>query len=304
MDTSMAVLAGPASVALGAKVCEELAVTPTVYDARRFPDGEGQIELGESVRGRDVFVIQATSPPADVHVMELLLLADACRRDGAERITGVIPYLGYARQDRRSSRRSLGARVAANVIDTAGLDRLVVIDTHTPAIEGFFASPLHHLTAVPLLANATPVRDDSVVVAPDLGAVKRARQYARLLEVPTAIVHKTRLDGEAVEASDVIGDVRGRAPIIIDDMLSTGATIAAAVTAVRARGAVDPVTVVVTHSLLVGHAREILPPLGLAAIVSTDTVAIDPPANLRFSSVSVAPLLAEAIRQLHVTRPW
>jgi len=238
-----------------------------------------------------------------VHLIEFLLLADACQRDGAERLTGIIPYLGYARQDRRAGRRSLGARVAADVIATSGVDRLVLVNAHTPAIEGFFACPIDHLTTVPLLARATATRDNSVVVAPDLGAVKLAREYARLLKLPTAIVHKTRLDGTSVEATAIIGDVRGRAPIVIDDILSTGATIEAAVTAVRAAGAVDPVDVVVTHALLVGRARTMLPTLGLGSITAGDTVSLDPPADLPFRTVTVAPLLAEAIRHLHVTRP-
>jgi ribose-phosphate pyrophosphokinase len=304
MDPSVAILAGPASRALGAAVCEELGVSPTAFDSQRFPDGEAQVELGESVRGRDVFLIQATSPPADVHLIEFLLIADACRRDGAERLTGIIPYLGYARQDRRAGRRSLGARVAADVIATSGVDRLVLVNAHTPVIEGFFACPIDHLTAVPLLAHATAVKDNSVVVAPDLGAVKLAREYARLLKRPAVIVHKTRLDAQSVEATAIIGDVRGRAPIIVDDILSTGATIEAAVTAVRAAGAVDPVTVVVTHALMVGRAREALPKLGLDSVIAGDTVEINPPAQLPFRAVSVAPLLAEAIRHLHVTRPW
>ena len=304
MDPSVAILSGPASRALGAAVCQELGVTPTAYDAQRFPDGEAQVELAESVRGRDVFLIQATSPPADVHLIELLLLADACRRDGAERLTGILPYLGYARQDRRAGRRSLGARVAADVIATSSVDRLVLVNAHTPTIEGFFACPIDHLTAVPLLAHATAVRENSVVVAPDLGAVKLAREYARLLKRPAAIVHKTRLDAQSVEATAIIGDVRGRAPIVVDDILSTGATIEAAVIAVRAAGAVDPVTVVVTHALLVGRAREALPKLGLDCLIAGDTVEIDPPAKVPFRTVSIAPLIAEAIRHLHVSRPW
>ena len=304
MDPSVAILAGPASRALGASVCEELGVTPTAYALERFPDGEAQVELAESVRGRDVFLIQATSPPADVHLVELLLLADACRRDGAERLTGIIPYLGYARQDRRTGRRSLGARVAADVIATSGVDRLVLVNVHTPAIEGFFTCPIDHLTAVPLLAQAATVRDNSVVVAPDLGAVKLAREYARLLKCPAVIVHKTRLDGQSVEATAIIGDVGGRAPIIVDDILSTGATIEAAVSVVRAAGAVDPVSVVVSHALLVGRARESLPTLGLDSVIAGDTVEIEPPAKLPFRTVSVAPLIADAIRHLHVTRPW
>jgi ribose-phosphate pyrophosphokinase len=154
MEHHITVFAGPASGALGSAVCQSLHTQPGVYECRRFPDGEAQIEIDQSVRGHDVYLLQSTSPPVDQHLVELLLLADACRRAGAARLTAVIPYFGYARQDRRSDRRSLGARVAANIVGTAGFDRLMLIDAHTPAIEGFFAMPLDHLTAVPLVARA------------------------------------------------------------------------------------------------------------------------------------------------------
>jgi ribose-phosphate pyrophosphokinase len=276
-------------------------VAPGLYECRRFPDGETQIELHESVRGCDVYLLQSTSPPADQHVMELLFLADACRRAGAARLTGVIPYFGYARQDRRSARRSLGARVAASVLGTARFDRLMLIDAHTPAIEGFFDVPMDHLTAVPVLARALApsVGERAVVVAPDLGAVKLARAYANQLHVPMAFVHKTRLNGESVEAHALIGDVAGRLPLIVDDMLSTGATIEAAVGVLRGAGATEPMTVAVTHALLVGRAREVLQRLPLAGIAATDTVAIEPPAQPRMDICSVASLVATAIRRNH-----
>jgi len=295
------VLVGPASLHLGAGICETLRISPAPYDCRRFPDGEAQVELHESVRGHDVYILQATSPPVEEHLIQLLLLADACRRAGAARLTAVIPYFGYARQDRRTDRRSLGARVAANVVGSAGFDRLMLIDAHTPAIEGFFDVPLDHLTAVPLLARAAAasIRESSVVVGPDLGAVKLARAYANQLHVPVAFVHKTRLNGDAVEAHAVIGDVRGRVPLIVDDMLSTGATIEAAVGALRAAGAAEPISVAVTHALLVGRAREILQRLPLARLMATDTVAIEPPALQQLEIVSVAPLIATAIRRNH-----
>jgi len=298
MAGRISVFTGPASTRLGAEVCEILRVDPGRYECQRFPDGEILMEVQESVRGRAVYIIQSTCPPVERSLMELLLLADACRRAGAARLTGVIPYFGYARQDRRVARRSLGARVAADAVASGGFDRLMLIDAHTPAIEGFFAMPIDHLTAVPLLARAAApaVRDNAVVIAPDLGGVKRAREYARLLDVPMAFVQKTRITGDAVQAHEVIGDVRGRAPLVVDDMLSTGATLEAAVGALQRAGAVPPISVAVTHALLVGRAREILARLPLARVVAGDTVPLDRPAP-HVEITSVAPLLATAIRR-------
>ena len=301
MSDLMALVVGPASTSLGEEVAELLAVQAVAYDCRRFPDGEEEVDIRDSVRGRDIYLLQATSPPVDQHLIELLLLADACRRAGADRLTAVMPYFGYARQDRRTDRRSLGARVAANIIGTGGFDRLMLIDAHTASIEGFFDIPIDHLTAVPILAEAArgSRQDNSVVVAPDLGGVKRAREYARLLELPMAFVQKTRLSGEAVEAHGVIGEVRGRLPIIVDDMVSTGGTIEAAVRALRMAGATEPVTVVVTHALLVGRARDVLRGLPVSRLVAGNTIPIEDAVELHFEVTSVAPLIATAIRRNH-----
>jgi ribose-phosphate pyrophosphokinase len=301
MNERMTVVVGSASAELGAEVCNAIGREPAQAGCRHFPDGEMQAHVDESVRGRDVFLLQATSPPVERHLMELLLLADACRRAGAGRLTAVIPYFGYARQDRRSERRSLGGRVAADVIGTAGFDRLMLIDAHTPAIEGFFAVPLDHLTAVPLLARAAGmgIRRDSVVVAPDLGAVKLARAYAKLLRLPMAFVHKTRLDGEEVEAHAIIGEVRGRHALVVDDMLSTGATIEAAVGVLRGAGALEPMSVAVTHALLVGDAPRILRGLPIERLIAGNTVALSAPAGVPIEVTTVAPLIATAIQRVH-----
>ena len=297
----MTIIAGPASERLGADVADALSVRPLRYELQRFPDGEAQVNLRESVRGRDVYLLQATSPPVHDHLFELLLLADACRRAGAGRLTGVIPYFGYARQERRADRQSLGARVAADVVATGHFDRLMLIDAHPPSIEAFFEAPIDHLTAVPALAAAAKrgLPDNSVVVAPDLGAVKRARAYGRLLQLPIAIVHKRRLSGSEVEAHDVIGDVRNRVPLIVDDMLSTGGTIEAAVGALRQAAALEPATVVVTHALMVGSARERLHRLQIARVITADTVRIDDDGDRSLDIVTVAPLIAAAVRRHH-----
>ena len=300
MEHRLTVFAGPASRSLGAAICALLRTAPARYECRCFPDGESQIEIFESIRGDDVYLVQSTSPPADRHLVELLLLADACRRAGADRLTAVVPYFGYARQDRRIHRRSLGARVAADIIGTGRFDRVMIVDAHTPAIEGFFEAPLDHLTAVPILARALApsLAERSIIVAPDLGAVKLARAYASALHLPMAFVHKTRLDGEAVEAQGVIGDVRDRRPVIVDDMLSTGATVEAAANALLGAGAQAPAAVVVTHPLLVGSARDVLRRVGPRRLVATDTVTLEaPPAMLEVQSV--AALLATAIGRHH-----
>lgn len=301
MDRPLVVFSGPASLELGTRVTAALGISAGTYECRRFPDGEVLIELGGSVRGRDVFLLQSTSPPVDQHLFELLLLADACRRAAARRLTAVIPYFGYARQDRRIGRRSLGARVAADVLGTAGFERLMLIDVHTPAVEGFFGIPVDHLSAVPLLARAVApaLPEKSVVVAPDLGAVKLARAYSRLLHLPMAVVHKTRLDGENVEAHAVIGDVRHRSPLVVDDMLSTGATIKAAVDALRGAGTHEPMMVAATHALLVGGARDVLPGLSLSRVTVADTATFEPPAGIPLEITSVAPLVAAAIQRAH-----
>jgi ribose-phosphate pyrophosphokinase len=187
------------------------------------------------------------------------------------------------------------------VIATGGFNRLMLVDAHTASIEGFFDIPIDHLTAVPILADAarSSRQDNAVVVAPDLGGVKRAREYARLLELPMAFVHKTRLTGDTVEAHGVIGEVRHRIPIIVDDMLSTGGTVEAAMGALRMAGALDPATVVVTHALLVGRARDILRRLPLSRVIAGDTVPVEDSVDLRLDVRSVAPLIGAAIRRNH-----
>jgi ribose-phosphate pyrophosphokinase len=301
MSYLMAVLAGPSSVRLGTEVSELLQAQALTYNCQRFPDGETQVDLRTSVRGRDVYLLQSTSPPVDQHLIELILLADACKRAGAARLTGVLPYFGYARQERRTERRSLGARVAADIVGTGGFSRLMLVDAHTPAIEGFFDMPIDHLTAVPILAEVAQryLGEAPVVVAPDFGAVKLAREYGRLLQAPIAFVHKTRLSGHDVEAHSVIGDVRHRTPLIVDDMLSTGGTVEAAIGALRHAGALEPVSVAVTHALLVGAARQLLRGLPIAHLIVGNTVALEHTDDLPLQVTSVAPLIATAIRRNH-----
>jgi ribose-phosphate pyrophosphokinase len=256
----------------------------------------------ESPEGRDVFILQPTSPPPDEHLMELLALADACRRANAMRVTAVIPYFGYARQDRRAKGlESVAARVVADCIAASGVQRVVAIDLHTDAIEGFFTLPVERLSAVEVLAEALKAArpEDGVIVAPDLGAARLADRYGRLLELPVAIVHKTRLGPEQVRVSHVTGDVQDRTPVIVDDMISTGGTIEAAIWAVVTAGARrEGITVAATHGLFVGACVNRFRGLEIARLLTTDTIARAPAPGLPLETVSVAGLLAGTMRRL------
>jgi ribose-phosphate pyrophosphokinase len=302
---TLTLLSGTAHPALATLVAGHLGQALAERDIETFPDGELHITVKESLRGHDVYLLQPTGPPVERHVLELLLLADACRRAGAARVTAVIPYFGYARQDRRASgREPVGGRLMADLLAAAGIARVVALDLHAVSLEGFFAMPLEHLTAVPVLVTAVHSERtaNGVVVAPDAGATRLAERYARALHLPVAIVQKVRRSGAEVTARGVTGDVKGRAPIIVDDMISTGGTIAAAVAALVAAGCQGDVTVVATHGLFVATALERLAALRLRGLIVTDSLPTTAQPSPPVHVVSIAPLLADAVSRLYHDR--
>lgn len=278
-------------------------IDPTGTSIEVFPDGELGVEVGV-VRGADVYVVQPTGPPVHERLVELLLLIDAARRSGAARLTAVIPYLGYSRQDRRAAEGSaIGGRVMADAIGAA-TDRVVIVDLHAPATEAFFATPVEHLDAVPtLIERVRPLVREHVVVAPDLGAVKRAERFAAALGLTVACVRKRRLSGTEVETHGVEGDVRGRPALIVDDMISTGATVAAAAAAVRAAGASPDLVVAATHGIFAPPAVEAMRSAAPRALLVTDTVPAAEASGLATEVVSIAGLLADAIGRMHREEP-
>jgi ribose-phosphate pyrophosphokinase len=294
--TKFAILSGRAQPALAESISAVTGFRLLGVDLRLYPDAE-VVELQESVRGAHVFIVQPTSPPPEPHLFELLLLADAARRAGAAGITAVVPYFGYARQDRRAhgARTAVGARVAADVLATR-VDRLLTVDLHSPPVEGFFSFEVDHLEAFPLLVERLGNFDDGVVIAPDLGAVRLADRYARALDLPAAVVHKERLSGTEVTAERITGDVKGRVPLIVDDMIVTGGTIASAVDVSVRNGARPGAVVVATHAVFAAGALERLAALPVRHIVTTDSVAVQPVAGLEV--VSLAPLLGDAILRI------
>jgi ribose-phosphate pyrophosphokinase len=294
-------LSGSANAALAGRVAERLGTRLAACVLERFPDGELHVEIRESVRGQRVYILQPSSPPVEAHLFEILLLADACRRAGAAQMTAVMPYFGYARQDRRAvGRDPIAARVAADVLAACHIDDVVVVDLHSRASEGLFSMPAQHLSAVPLLADAirSSKTEGAVLVAPDLGAVRLAQRYSRSLDLPVATIHKTRVSGREVKIQQLVGEVRDRSPIIVDDLLSTGGTVAAAVRALLAAGCVPDISVVVTHGLFAHPAEEVLRSLPIARLVTTDSIAPRADMGLPVNVVSLAPLLEEVVRRL------
>jgi ribose-phosphate pyrophosphokinase len=279
-------------------LAQALNVTPLPYALSRTDDGERLVRVDDSARGRSVAVLQPVASPVGDSLLELLLLVDACKRVGAMQVTAAVPYLGYLRQDRRvHAGEALGCRVVADVMATARLDRIFVVDPHAASVEAAFSCSLEMLTAVPLLVQAIRglAAPDDVLVAPDLGATKLVRRYAQRLNLPVAIVHKERFGPADVRAEHVLGEVSGRRPVIVDDIISTGGTIAAAAKLLLAQGARPEIVVVATHGLFAGSAAHRLRALPLVKVLTTDTVAQPTQPPFPHEVVSVAPLLAEAI---------
>lgn len=309
------VVAGSANPVLADAVARELGTTPAPTVTDRFPDGEAYVVVGSGsgddrggrgIRGADVYLVQPTGPPVDANLMELALLADAARREDAARITAVVPYFGYARQDRRAAQgEAVAVRMVAEVMEAAAIDRILVVDPHTPALEGMFGVPLEAVSAVGVLTDALAayVDEDAIVVAPDLGAVKLAERVAGALGLPAAFVRKSRLSGTTVETSGVVGDVAGRRPVLVDDMVSTGGTLVAAAEALGGLGTSREVVVAAPHGLFVGDARAKLASLPLRQLLVSDTLPVPDDLGVPRQTVSVAGVLAEAIVRLHREEP-
>lgn len=301
-ERRLIVLNGSASQDLTREVGEYLGIPVSPVESRQFSDGETFVKINENVRGADVFVIQSTYTPANDRIIELCLLIDALRRASAERVTAVIPYFGYARQDRKDQGRvALSAKLVANLIGRAGADRLLTIDLHSNQIQGFFDIPVDHLVAAPLLVQSVKSLDLSnmVVVSPDVGNVKRARNYADRLDIPLAIVDKRRPRPNESEVQSIIGDIEGRNVLIFDDMIDTAGTIVNAARALRARGVLQVIGCC-THPVLSGPAIDRLKTSEIERLIVTNTIPPSPRwSEARIEVVSVAPLLGEAIRRIH-----
>ena len=300
---------GSATPELAQTVAECLGRPLGRRDLHHFPDGECHVQIQENARGRDIYIIQSTCYPVNEHLMELLVMIDAFRRASAARITAVIPYYGYARQEKKSvGREPITAKLVANLLTTAGANQVVCIDLHSSAIQGFFDIGMIHLTAIPLLVNYVRTSvdlQDAVVVTPDTGRVKVADRYANLLNVPLVVMHKRRIGehAEAVEVGAIVGSVEGKRPIIVDDLISTGTTIATCTQALLEAGALPDMSVVATHGVLISSSAEKLGIPEIRRIVITDTI---PPHQPSLASktvvISVAELLAETILRLHLGR--
>lgn len=296
----MLLFSGRANEMLTRAVAAGLGIELGRCTIENFPDDEIRVQLEEDVQGRDIYLLQPTCPPVAANLLELLLLADACRRAGARRLTGIISYYGYARQDRRSrSGEPVTARLMADLLCTR-LDRLVLMDLHNPAIEGFFSVPVEQLSAVPLLAEALQpkVSGNHLLVAPDLGAVKIAQRYADRLGLPLAYVHKERQSGTKVTARHIIGEVEDRTPVIVDDMISTGGTVASTIKILLEKGCRPEATVVASHSLLVGQAVAQLAELPVQLLLTTDSLPQPESRPFAVEVISLGNLFAETVARL------
>lgn len=300
MEETYAMFAGRANVPLATAIAAHLGTALAPCHVGRFPDGELSVQLETSVRGHTVVVVQPTSPPVNEHLMELLLFADACRRAAATRIIALVPYFGYARADKRLGRREpITASMVARLMQAVGINHVITLDPHTSQLEGFFFVPVDSLTAVPVLceALAPALPPSTVVVSPDTGRVRMATEYAQRLNTSVVVLHKQRLSGAATEVTQVVGEVRDRPCLIVDDMITTGETILHSVEALLRAGARPEIIVAATHGVLVGNAREKLSHESIRTIFLTNTLPVEPGMQPQIRVVSVAPLLATTLQR-------
>lgn len=311
MNTSgseIKIIAGNASKELAQKVADYIGVPMAKCEVGTFSDGEISVNISETVRGCDVFVIQSTNSPVNDNLMELLIMIDALRRASAGRVTAVIPYYGYARQDRKAKARDpITAKLVANLITAAGADRVLTMDLHAAQIQGYFDIPLDHLQGGKILADYFNTKniEDLVVVSPDLGSVTRSRKFANDLngDVPIAIIDKRRPKANVCEVMNIIGEVEGKNVILLDDMIDTAGTIVNAANALKEFGAKD-VYACCTHGVLSGPAFERINNSAIEELVMLNTIKL--PENIdkkKFKSISVAPIFAEAIKRIYNDEP-
>ena len=301
-DNELKLFAGTGNLELAGKISEYLDIPLGKVKTRRFSDGECYVKFDESVRGVDAFIIQPTCPPVDTNLMELLILTDALKRASARSITAVIPYYGYACQEKKDApREPITAKLVADILTTAGARRVVTMDLHAGAIQGFFDIPLDHLTAIPTFSNyfADKGLDDMVFVSPDEGRAKHVRQVSSRVGAPLAVGYKFHPDHHVSNVTHLAGDVKGKTPIIVEDMIRTGGSLVECVDALLSHGCKPEIYVAATHGVLTGECFNKLSRPEIKEVVVTDTIPIKSSAPDKFKVLSVAPVFAEAIRRVH-----
>jgi len=300
--TRLKLFAGNANTDLAREICAFLSVPLGAALVKRFSDGEINVDIGENVRGADVFIVQPTCPPVNDHLVELLVLMDALKRSSAKRVTAVIPYYGYARQDRKVLPRApITAKLVADLLTAAGVSRVLTVDLHAGQIQGFFNIPVDHLYAAPVMLEYIKANwgDDIVFVSPDAGGVERARAFAKRLNATLAIIDKRRAGPNESKVMNIIGDVEGKTAVILDDMVDTGGTMVQGADALRENGA-RRVFACATHPVLSGPAIERLENSTIEQLVVTNTIPLGKKAECKKIRVlSVAGLLGEAIKRIH-----
>ena len=304
IDGELKVFSGNANRPLAEKVCDYLGIPLGNAEVKTFSDGEISVEINENVRGKDVFIIQPTCPPVNDNLMELLIMIDAAKRASAGRITAVIPYYGYARQDRKvAPRQPISAKLVANLITVAGASRVLTMDLHAGQIQGFFDIPVDNLFARPVLLHYIKehFKDDLVIVSPDAGGVERARAFAKRLNASLAIIDKRRERANVSEVMNIIGDVKGKTAVIVDDMVDTGGTLTKAASALLEKGA-SAVYACCTHPVLSGNAVQRILESPLKELIVTDTIPLSEEAKKcrKIKVLSVGKLFGEAVRRIHL----